>query len=66
MRRVPAVGDEVIVAYLNARESAVVEAVEDGGRALVVVTEHAEVVRLRLAASGWYVSADRSARVLLA
>ena len=64
MKRVPAVGDEVTVVYLNEREAAVVELVEDGGRALTVVTEEAAVMRFRLTATGSFVSADHTARVL--
>jgi hypothetical protein len=64
VKRLPAVGDDVTLVYLNAREAAVVEAVDDGGRALLVVTEHAEVLSLRLNATGSFVTADRSARLL--
>ncbi len=64
MKRVPAVGDEVTVVYLSTREAAVVELVEDGGRALTVVTEEAAVMRFRLTATGSFVSADHTARVL--
>ena len=64
MKRHPVAGDEVTIVYLNAREAAVVEAVDDDGRAVVVVTEHAEVLRLRLTATGSFVTADRTARLL--
>jgi len=64
MKRVPEVGGEVTVIYLNAREAAVVESVEDGGQALTVVTEEAEVLRFRLTATGSFVTADHSARLL--
>jgi hypothetical protein len=64
MKRVPAVGDEVTVVYLSTREAAVVELVEDGGRALTVVTEEAAVMRFRLTATGSFVSADHTARVV--
>jgi hypothetical protein len=63
-RKVPGVGDDVTVIYLNARELGVVEAVEDGGRALTVVTEEAAVLRFRLTATGSYVTADHTARVV--
>ena len=43
MKRVPEVGGEATVIYLNARESAVVESVETAA-ALTVVTEQAEVL----------------------
>ena len=64
MKRVPEVGSEVTVIYLNAREAAVVESVEDGGQALTVVTEEAAVLRFRLTATGSFVTADHTARLL--
>ena len=64
-RRLPGVGDEVEVVYLNARERGVVEAVEDAGRTLLVVTEEAQLLRFALSATGAFVTADRSARLLL-
>jgi hypothetical protein len=65
MRRLPVEGAPVTLVYLAAREPAVIEAVEDGGRAVTVVTEAGDVVRLRLIASGHFVTADRSARLEL-
>lgn len=53
------------VVYLGAREAAVVEVVEDGGRSLTVVTASDEVLRFRLGASGDFLTADRSARLVL-
>ena len=50
--------------YLNARESAVVEAVDDGGRQVTVVTEEAAVLRFRLTATGSFVTADHTARLV--
>jgi hypothetical protein len=64
-RRVPAVGAEVTVLYLNAREAGVVEAVEDGGATAVVVTEHGDVLRFRLTATGAFVTPDHTCRLLL-
>jgi hypothetical protein len=58
------VGDEVAVLYLNARERAVVEAVDDGGREVTVVTEEAAVLRFRLTATGSFVTADHAARLV--
>jgi hypothetical protein len=64
-RRVPVVGAEVTVVYLNARETGVVEAVEDGGTTAVVVTEHAEVLRFHLTATGAFVTPDHTCRLRL-
>lgn len=62
-RRLVREGEEVTVVHLAARERAVVEAVEDDGRAVVVVTERGTVLRFRLFASGHYVTDDRSCRL---
>lgn len=64
MRRLPVEGTEVTVVYLGTTEPAVIAGVEDGGRAVEVETLAGERVRLRLNATGWFVSADRSARLL--
>jgi len=66
VRRVPVEGAEVTVIYLGATEPAVIAAVADEGRTVDVETLSGERLRLRLNASGWFVSADRSARLQLA
>jgi hypothetical protein len=63
MRRLPVEGAEVTVVYLGTTEQAVIAAVEDDGRVVEVETFGGERLRLRLNATGWYVSADRSARL---
>jgi hypothetical protein len=63
-RQVPVVGAEVTVVYLSARETGVVEAVEDGGATAVVVTEHGELLRFHLGATGTFVTADHTCRLL--
>jgi hypothetical protein len=65
MRRQPTEGAAVTVVYLAAREAGVIELVEDEGRAVTVVTSDGEVLRFGLAASGHFVTADGSARLLL-
>lgn len=64
-RPLPTVGLPVTLVYLAAREPGVIEAVEEGGRSVTVVTEAGDVVHLRLVASGHFVTADRSARLEL-
>ena len=66
MRRLPVEGAEVTVIYLGATEAAVIAAVADGGRTVDVETLSGDRLRLRLNASGWFVTADRSARLQLA
>jgi hypothetical protein len=63
MRQVPVEGAEVAIVYLGTTEAAVIVAVEDGGRTVEVETLAGDRVRLRLNATGWFVSADRSARL---
>jgi hypothetical protein len=66
VRRLPVEGAEVTVIYLGATEAAVIAAVADEGRTVDVETLSGERLRLRLNASGWFVTADRSARLQLA
>ena len=63
MRRIPVEGAEVSVVYLGTTELAVIAAVSDGGRTIEVETLAGERIQLRLNATGWFVSADRSARL---
>ena len=63
MRRVLHEGSEVTVLYLAATEDGVVVRVEDGGRAVEVVTENGQALRFQLMASAHYVTQDRSARL---
>lgn len=63
MRRVPVEGAEVSVVYLGTTEIAVIAAVSDDGRAIEVETLAGDRIQLRLNATGWFVSADRSARL---
>jgi hypothetical protein len=63
VRQLPIEGAEVTIVYLGASEPAVIAAVEDEGRTIEVETVGGERVRLRLNATGWFVSADRSARL---
>jgi hypothetical protein len=63
VRRVLDEGSEVTVLYLAATEEGVVVRVEDGGRAVVVVTEQGETLRFLLMASAHYVTQDRAARL---
>ena len=66
MRRLPVEGAEVTVIYLGATEAAVIAAVADEGRTVDVETLSGDRLRLRLNASGWFVTVDRSARLQLA
>ena len=66
MRRLPVEGAEVTVIYLGTTEAAVIAAVADEGRTVDVETLSGDRLRLRLNASGWFVTADRSARLQLA
>jgi hypothetical protein len=63
MRGIPVEGAEVSVVYLGTTEPAVISAVSDEGRAIEVQTLGGERIQLRLNATGWFVSADRSARL---
>lgn len=65
MRRALAEGSKVTVVYLAAREPAVVEAVQDEGRSVVVVTEAGAVLHFRLIRSGHFVTKDRSCRLVI-
>ena len=66
MRQLPVEGAEVTVVYLGVTEPAVIAAVHDEGRTVDVETLAGDRLRLRLNASGWFVTADRSARLQLA
>ena len=50
--------------FLGVREEGVIVAVEDEGRALTVATEHDSALRFALNATGQFVTADRSARLV--
>lgn len=63
VRRVLHEGSEVTVLYLAATEEGVVVRLEEGGRAVDVVTEHGQTLRFQLMASAHYVTQDRSARL---
>jgi hypothetical protein len=65
VRQLPVEGAEVAVVYLGVTESGVIVTVEDGGRTLEVETLGGERLRFRLNATGWFVTADRSARLQL-
>ena len=65
MRQLPVEGAEVTVVYLGTTESGVIAEVHDDGRAVVVETLSGELLRFRLNATGWFVTADRSARLQL-
>ena len=65
MRQLPVEGAEVTVVYLGVSEPGVIAAVEDEGRMLDVETLAGERLRFRLNATGWFVTADRSARLQL-
>ena len=53
------------VVYLGVTEPGVIATVEDGGRTLEVETLAGERLRFGLNATGWFVTADRSARLQL-
>lgn len=66
MRRLPAEGEEVTVVYLAVRERAIVEAVQDAGRRVSVVTEEGALLHFHLArASAHFITSDGSARLML-
>jgi hypothetical protein len=65
VRQLPVEGAEVTVVYLGVTEPGVIAAVEDEGRMLDVETLAGERLRFRLNATGWFVTADRSARLQL-
>lgn len=66
MRRLPVEGAEVTVVYLGTTEPGVIAQVHDEGRTLDVETLRGELLHFRLNATGWFVTADRSARLRLA
>lgn len=65
MRQLPVEGADVTVVYLGVREPGVIAAVSDEGRTLDVETLAGERLRFRLNATGWFVTADRAARLQL-
>ncbi len=65
MRVLPVEGAEVTVVYLGAEEEAVIAVVEEDGHDLQVETLSGERLRFRLNATGWFVTADRGARLRL-
>jgi hypothetical protein len=65
VRQLPVEGADVTVVYLGVTEPGVIAAVEDGGRTLDVETLAGDRLRFRLNATGWFVTADRSARLQL-
>jgi hypothetical protein len=65
VRQLPVEGAEVTVVYLGVTEPGVIAVVEDEGRTLDVETLAGERLRFRLNATGWFVTADRSARLQL-
>jgi hypothetical protein len=66
VRQLPVEGAEVTVVYLGVTEPGVIAAVRDDGRTLEVETLAGERLHFRLNATGWFVTADRSARLQLA
>ena len=66
MRRLPVEGAEVTIVYLGTTDLGVIAEVRDEGRTLDVETLGGEQLRFRLNATGWFVTADRSARLQLA
>ncbi|RKQ87165.1 hypothetical protein C8N24_5185 [Solirubrobacter pauli] len=65
MPPLPREGADVTIVWLGGTEQGVIERLEDGGRAAVVVTEAGEVLRFVLMASADYLTVDRSARLRL-
>jgi hypothetical protein len=65
VRQLPVEGADVTVVYLGVTEPGVIAAVEDEGRTLDVETLAGDRLRFRLNATGWFVTADRSARLQL-
>jgi hypothetical protein len=55
----------VTVVYLGVSEAGVIAAIEDAGRTLDVETLSGDRLRFRLNATGWFVTADRAARLQL-
>jgi hypothetical protein len=66
MRRLPVEGAEVTVVYLGTTEAGVIAAVADDGLTIEVETLSGERLLFRMNATGWFVTADRSARLQLA
>jgi hypothetical protein len=56
-------GDDVDIVYLATRDHGTVEAVADGGRRIVVVSEDGEVLQFALSASGHFVSPGHGCRL---
>jgi hypothetical protein len=65
VRQLPVEGAEVTVVYLGVTEPGVIAGVHDEGRTVDVETLAGERLRFRLNATGWFVTADRSARLQL-
>jgi hypothetical protein len=65
VRQIPVEGAEVTVVFLGVSEAGVIVAVEDGGHTLDVETVAGQTLRFRLNATGWFVTADRAARLQL-
>jgi hypothetical protein len=65
VRQLPVEGAEVTVVYLGVAEPGVIASVRDDGRTVDVETLAGERLRFRLNATGWFVTADRSARLRL-
>ena len=65
MRQLPVEGAEVTIVYLGVTEPGVIAEVHDEGRTVDVETLSGERLRFRLNATGWFVTADRSARLQL-
>jgi hypothetical protein len=65
VRRLPVEGSEVTVVFLGTTEPGVITAVSDAGRAVEVATLAGDRLSFRLNATGWFVTADRSARLQL-
>ena len=65
MRRLPVEGAEVTIVYLGVTEPGVIAGLHDDGRTVDVETLSGEQLRFRLNATGWFVTADRSARLQL-
>lgn len=65
VRQLPVEGAEVTIVYLAVTEAGVIAAVEDAGHTLEVEALSGERLRFRLNATGWFVTADRAARLQL-
>jgi hypothetical protein len=65
VRQLPVEGAEVTVVYLGVTEPGVIAELHDDGRTVDVETLSGDRLRFRLNATGWFVTADRSARLQL-